>query len=116
MLSRIAANKIQMDAEQGIDPIEEKKAAIALAEAERVAKKSVQHILDLYIRTHINSELKPGQSRNERRRQLQTYLKPYFSTYISELNRSDLQSIIDLKQAEGKTIMGNQRRLYRTKL
>ena len=108
--ARIAAHKIQIDAEQGIDPIEEKTAALALAEAERMAKKSVKQILDLYISAHINSELKPGQSRNERRRQLETYLKPYFSNYISDLSRSELQSIIDTKQAEGKTIMGNRLR------
>ena len=106
--ARLAAHKFQIDAEQGIDPIEADKEAKAYEEAEKLAKKSVKHILDLYVSAHINSELKPGQSRNERKRQLEVYLKPYFSTYISDLSRSELQSIIDTKKAEGKTIMGNR--------
>ena len=102
--ARSEALKIQINAEQGIDTIEATKEARRLHEAQKLVKDT----LDNYIRNHIDQELKEGQSRDGRKRQLLTYLEPYFSYYLSDLTRTMLQSIIDTKQAEGKIVMANR--------
>jgi hypothetical protein len=41
--------------------------------------RSVKDILELYITTYLDQELNAGQSRDERKQQLRTYLLPYLS-------------------------------------
>ena len=65
-------------------------------------------ILDLYVQNHIQQELKPGQSRDERKRQLYSAFSERLGSPISELTRGALQSIIDAKWAEGKVYMANR--------
>ncbi len=95
--ARSAALELEIKAERGIDAIEEAKELKKVLESQKLVK----DVLDIYIRTHIDQELKDGQSRDGRKRQLITYLKPFFSNYLTEISRSQLQSIIDAKQAEG---------------
>ena len=106
--ARSVALELQIQAERGIDPVivaEERSKRIA---AEKLANKSVRIILDLYSKTHIDRELKAGQSREERKRQLYTALSELLDTPLSELSRGTLQSIVDKKQAEGKIYMANR--------
>ncbi|MDA9734816.1 Arm DNA-binding domain-containing protein, partial [SAR116 cluster bacterium] len=102
--ARSAALELQIKAERGIDVVEEAKESKKLIESQKLVK----DVLDIYIKTHIDQELKVGQSRDGRKRQLITYLKPFFSKYLTEISRSELQSIIDTKQAEGKVVMANR--------
>jgi len=106
--ARSAALEMQIQAEHGVDSVRDARNTKQLLEAEELAKRSVKDILDLYISTYLEQELKVGQSRDERKRQLTTYLAPFNSTYISDLSRADLQLIIDGKQAEGKKVMANR--------
>ena len=59
--------------------------------------RSVKDILELYITTYLDQELNAGQSRDEIKQQLRTYLLPYHSKFIASLTRSDLQIIVDAK-------------------
>ena len=59
--------------------------------------RSVKDILELYITTYLDQELNAGQSRDERKQQLRTYLLPCHSKFIASLTRSDLQIIVDAK-------------------
>ena len=106
--ARSAALEIQVQAEHGIDPVQAAQDANDLIEAEKLSQKSVKVILDIYIKNHVEQELKIGQSRYERKRQLHSALSNYYNTPISELSRSDLQSLIDAKQSEGKIFMANR--------
>jgi hypothetical protein len=108
--ARAAALAIQIDAESGKDPVEEKAIEKRKAEAEALAARTVADILTIYIANHVNQELKPGAAREERKRQLQTYLKPYLKKRIDEFSRADIQRIVDGKQAEGKIVMANRLR------
>jgi integrase len=108
--ARAEALTIQLDAESGIDPVVAKEALRNKAKAEALAARTVEDILKLYISNHIDQELKPGASREERKRQLQTYLKPHFRKRIDDLTRTDIQRIVDMKQAEGKIVMANRLR------
>ena len=108
--ARIAAQNFQADAERGIDPIEKEKEAKALEIAQKLSRRTVNDVLDAYITSHLNIELKAGQSRDERRRQLKVYLERYKNLPMSDLTRLDLQAIIDKKQSEGKIVMGNRLR------
>ena len=80
------------------------------AAAEALTARTVKDILDLYILNHIEQELKPGQAREERKRQLLRYLGPHFTRRIDDVSRADIQKIIDTKQAEGKVVMANRLR------
>ena len=106
--ARSAALEMQIQAEHGVDLVQAAKDTKGLLEAEELARRSVENILDLYISSYVEQELKAGQSRDERKRQLTTYLAPFNSTYISDLSRADLQMMIDAKQAEGKIVMANR--------
>ena len=106
--ARSAALEIQVQAEHGIDPVQAAQDANDLIEAEKLSQKSVKVILDIYIKNHIEQELKIGQSRYERKRQLHSALSNYYNTPMSKLSRSDLQSLIDAKQSEGKIFMANR--------
>ena len=106
--ARSAALEIQVQAERGIDPLLVAQERAKLVEAERLAKKSVKAILDLYVKNHIEQELKFGQSRDERKRQLYAAFSERLDSPISELTRGELQSIIDAKRAEGKVYMANR--------
>jgi len=103
-----AALEMQVQAERGVDTVRDARNTKQLLEAEELAKKSVKHILNLYLSTYVEQELKPGQSRDERKRQLTTYLALYYSTYIADLSRADLQMVVDDKQANGKIVMANR--------
>ena len=106
--ARLAAHEIELIAERGVDPVQEAEHEKKLRQAQKLAQRTVRDILDLYITTYVAQELKAGQSREERKRQLATYLGPYYSTYIADLSRADLQMIVDDKQAEGKIVMANR--------
>jgi integrase len=106
--ARSAALEIQINAERGIDPVLIAKEQAEIHEAERLARKSVRAILDLYVQNHIEQELKLGQSRDERKRQLYSALSERLDSPISKLTRAELQSVIDDKQAEGKVYMANR--------
>ena len=106
--ARSAALQIQVQAERGIDPLLVAQEREKLVEAERLAKKSVKAILDLYVKNHIEQELKFGQSRDERKRQLYAAFSERLDSPISEITRTELQSVIDDKQAEGKVYMANR--------
>lgn len=108
--ARAASLTIQLAAEGGRDPIEERAIRKRKSEAEALAARTVADILHRYIANHVDQELKPGASREERKRQLMTYLKPHFSKRIDEFSRADIQSIVDAKQAEGKVVMANRLR------
>jgi len=104
--ARSAALEIQIEAERGIDRVHAEESA----KAQGLAAQSVLDILEIYIATYLNQELKAGQSREERKRQLNTYLLPHFPKRVGALTRSDLQLIVDTKQAEGKVVMANRLR------
>jgi len=104
--ARSAALEIQIEAERGIDRVHAEESA----KAQGLAAQSVLDILEIYIATYLDQELKAGQSREERKRQLNTYLLPHFPKRVGALTRSDLQLIVDTKQAEGKVVMANRLR------
>lgn len=106
--ARLAALEIQIVAERGMDPIQNAKDELKFAAEQKLREKTVEDVLTVYINTYVNQELKYGKSRAERKQQLMTYLKPYYNLHISGLTRSQLQPIIDIKQAEGKIIMANR--------
>lgn len=106
--ARLAALDIQVMAERGIDPIKNAQDEANFIAAKKISQKSVKEILDIYIKSHIEQELKVGQSREERKHQLHSALTHYYNTPISKLSRGDLQSLIDAKQSEGKIFMANR--------
>ena len=106
--ARSSALLMQIDAERGIDSVQLEKDNKKFLEAKRLAEKSVLDILNLYINSYINQELKAGQSRDGRKRQLILYLTPYYNIKFSNLTKGELQSIIDNKQAQGKIVMANR--------
>ncbi|WP_417273777.1 tyrosine-type recombinase/integrase [Celeribacter halophilus] len=106
--AREEALRIELEARSGIDRIKK-------AEAEKAAQAKAQarttgEILDLYIDQHLKRNLKPGLSRNERERQLRTYLAPLADIPLAGLTRGDIQKIVDQKAAQGKTTMANRLR------
>jgi len=98
------------DKTSGIDRVAAQEALRVAAAAEALTARTVKDILDLYILNHIEQELKPGQAREERKRQLLRYLGPHFTRRIDDVSRADIQKIIDTKQAEGKVVMANRLR------
>jgi hypothetical protein len=100
--ARAEALAIQLEAESGIDRVAAQEALRVAAAAEALTARTVKDILDLYILNHIEQELKPGQAREERKRQLLRYLGPHFTRRIDDVSRADIQKIIDTKQAEGR--------------
>jgi integrase len=108
--ARAEALAIQLEAESGIDRVATQEALRAAAAAEALTARTVKDVLDLYIVNHIEQELKPGQAREERKRQLLRYLGPHFTRRIDDVSRADIQKIIGTKQAEGKVVMANRPR------
>ena len=106
--ARSSALLMQIDAERGIDSVQLEKDNKKFLEAKRLTEKSVLDILNLYINSYINQELKAGQSRDGRKRQLILYLTPYYNTKFSNLTKGELQSIIDNKQGQGRIVMANR--------
>jgi site-specific recombinase XerD len=108
--ARAEALRIELEAQTGIDRIEAAQVKKAVRAAEALAARTVGDILEIYIATHIDKNLKEGQSREERKRQLRATLSPYLLLRMDALSRADLQRIVDAKAAEGKIPMAN--RLY----
>ena len=106
--ARALALEIQVEAESGFDRVLAAEKSAEKEKATALTSRSVQEVLELYVRTYIDQELKPGQSREERKRQLRTHLAVHFHKPIEKLSRSDLQHIVDAKQAEGKIVMANR--------
>ncbi|MDF1706934.1 MAG: tyrosine-type recombinase/integrase [Paracoccaceae bacterium] len=106
--ARAAALRIELEAQTGIDRIEAAQAEKAVRDAEALAARTVGDILEIYIATHIDKNLKEGQSREERKRQLRATLSPYLRLRMDALSRADLQRIVDVKAAEGKIPMANR--------
>lgn len=108
--ARSEALQIELEARSGIDRIQKAEAEKIRREAEAAQAKTVGDILELYIEQHVRRNLKSGQSRNERERQLRTYLEPHLGLRINDLSRADIQQIVDKKAAEGKVVMANRLR------
>lgn len=108
--ARAEALRIELEARSGVDRIQQAETERASREAEQAQAKTVGEILQLYIDRHIQRNLKAGQSRDERERQLRTYLAPLSNLRINELTRADIQQIVDAKAAEGKITMANRLR------
>lgn len=108
--ARALALEIQIEAESGFDRVLAAAEDAEKAKADALASRSVSEILELYITNHVDQELKAGQSREERKRQLRTHLEPHFQKPIDGLRRADIQQIVDAKQGEGKVVMANRLR------
>ena len=108
--ARAIALEIQIEAERAIDRIRVEKDARARLAAEGQIAHYMKDVLELYTTTHLDQELKAGQNRDDRKQQLRTYLSPYYSKVLGFLTRSDLQAIVDAKQAEGKVVLANRLR------
>ena len=106
--AREQAYALQAEAEAGVDRIEAAKQAEAARRAEALAARSVKDILEIYIATHIEQNLKPGQARQDRIAQLRTHLSALADQRIIEITRAHLQAIVDGKAAEGKMVMANR--------
>lgn len=106
--ARAEALRIELEAQTGIDRIETQKIEKAVRAAEALAARTVGDILEVYISMHIDRNLKEGQSRDERKRQLRDCLLPLNDMRMDQLCRADLQRIVDSKAAEGKIPMANR--------
>jgi integrase len=106
--ARDQAYAIQAEAEAGIDRVAKAKEAAAAKEAAKLAARSVKDILDLYIASHLEQNLKPGKAREDRIAQLRRHLGPLMTTRINNVTRAQLQMIVDAKAAEGKPVMANR--------
>jgi integrase len=106
--ARAEALRIELEAQTGIDRIEAARVQKAVRAAEALAARTVGDILEIYIATHIDKNLKEGQSREERKRQLRASLSQYLRSRMDALSRADLQGIVDAKAAEGKIPMANR--------
>ena len=106
--ARAEALRIELEAQTGIDRIETQKVERAARAAEALAARTVGDILEIYIATHIDRNLKEGQSREERKRQLRACLSSLNNKRMDQLCRADLQRIVDMKAAEGKIPMANR--------
>ena len=106
--ARAEALRIELEAQSGIDRIEAAQAKKAVRAAEALAARTVGDILEIYIAAHIDKDLKKGQSREDRKRQLRASLSPYLRSRMDALSRADLQRIVDAKAAEGKIPMANR--------
>ena len=71
--ARSAALEIQIEAENGVDRVQTEEDAKARLAADGLKARSVGEVLELYVATYLQQELKAGQSREERTRQLHTY-------------------------------------------
>ena len=98
--ARSAALQIQVEAEQGLDRILLEARSKEVAQAEALSARSVEDILSIYIANHIDRNLKIGGSRDDRKRQLETSLKPLLRKRMDKLSRADIQRIVDAKLAE----------------
>jgi hypothetical protein len=96
-------HKLQVEAESAIDRIEEAERKKAEAEAEALAARTLCDILAIYFENHLDRNLKPGPSRQERKAQL-THLNPFLRSRIDAIKRSDLQMAVDRKAAEGRVV------------
>ncbi|MBS4009424.1 MAG: site-specific integrase [Roseovarius sp.] len=106
--ARAEALRIELEAQMGIDRVEAAHAQKATHASEALAARTVGNILDVYIASHIDRNLKEGQSREERKRQLTVSLSPYLSSRMDQLSRADLQGIVDGKADEGRIPMANR--------
>ena len=99
---------MQAEAEAGIDRIETSRRVEAAKRADAIAARNVNDVLNVYIGTYIEQNLKIGQARNDRIAQLRTHLATLADRPITGVTRLELQAIIDAKAAEGKTVMANR--------
>ncbi len=106
--ARAQAFVLQTEAEAGIDRIEMAQQAEADKRLQALAARSVKEILDTYVTTHIEQNLKPGKARNDRVAQLRTHLSTLSEERIRNITRSHLQLIVDAKAAQGKVVMANR--------
>src|SRR6056297_1598126 len=80
--ARSEALQIELEARSGVDRIQQAEAARASREAEEAQARTVGDILELYLEQHVRRNLKFGQSRGERERQLRTNLAPLSNVRI----------------------------------
>jgi predicted DNA-binding protein len=106
--ARAEALRIELEAQSGVDRIARATAQQEACAAEALAARSVEDILDIYIASHIDRNLREGPAREERKRQLRTHLEALGATRMDQLSRADLQSIVDSKASERKVVMANR--------
>jgi integrase len=106
--ARYEALQLTQETQSGIDPVQAASAAKAEEEALRAREVTVGSVLDVYIQEHVRRNLKEGQSREERERQLRTFLAPLLKTSMSSLSRAKIQAIVDRKANDGKLTMANR--------
>ena len=106
--ARAEALRIEIEAQSGVDRIENAKALEDARAAEDLAARSIGDILNIYIANHIDRDLKQGPAREERKRQLRTHLSPLKGKRMDQLSRGDLQTMVDRKASEGKIVMANR--------
>lgn len=106
--ARAKALRIELEAQNGIDRVEKEQIEKAERAAEAFSARTVGDILEIYIATHIDKNLKEGQSREERKRQLRVCLATLSGVRMDKLSRADIQRIVDGKAAEGKIPMANR--------
>ncbi len=108
--ARAEALRIEMEARSGVNRVKEAAASEIARATEAAQARSVGEVLELYIDQHIRRNLKEGQSREERERQLRTSFAPLTQIRMDKLTRANLQGIVDNKAAEGKITMANRLR------
>jgi integrase len=108
--ARDLAAVIKVEAQNGIDRVLAAELAAVEAAEKAAALVTTADVLEKYVKDHIERNLKVGQSRTERTRQLRIYLKPLFHRDVSSITRAELQRIVNSKASEGKIVMANRLR------
>lgn len=108
--ARAQALILATEAQAGVDRAKVAEQERAAQELEAAQAKTVNDVLERYIGQHVRVNLKSGQSREERERQLRTYLAPFSDIRIGDLTRANIQGIVDNKAAEGRRVMANRLR------
>ena len=108
--ARDLAAVIKVEAQNGIDRVLVAEIAAVEAAEKAAALVTTADVLEKYVKDHIERNLKVGQSRTERTKQLRTYLRPLFNRDVSSITRAELQKIVNTKASEGKIVMANRLR------
>jgi integrase len=108
--ARDLAAVIKVEAQNGIDRVLNAELDAAKAAEKAASLVTTADVLGKYITDHIERNLKVGQSRTERTKQLRTYLKPLFNRDVASITRAELQKIVNVKASEGKIVMANRLR------
>ncbi|MEM7472918.1 MAG: integrase family protein [Pseudomonadota bacterium] len=102
--ARSMALELEAEAAKGIDRVLIAEEAKLKNERAQASQKTLGDVIDAYHRIHLSS-LATG---DERRRQIETALKPHLGKPIRVLKRSDLQEPIDQKAHQGRRVLANR--------